>query len=485
MLDIESDISQSIFDALNLGIVVLDENCRVVGWNNWLANASGLSKEQVFGRRLEDIFPDAIDPSLTSAISEALEYGAARLLTHSLHKRLLPLRTRSGEEVVHDISIQSVRPKPGAKCLVQIVDITVQAHKERAFRQRQNARYDAVVDTALDAILMADVRGVIQMANPAAAQAFGYTSSELIGENISTLMGDQDAWHSTWDAILRGNSVPAHSEIPMRRKDGGLTYMEVSASRWFSDSRLFVTTILHDVSERRAAEEALRSLNQTLELRVAERTADRDRMWRLSTDVMLVAQLDGTINAINPAWTDLFGWKETEVVGRNVLDFVLAEHHDIFRSVLESFQSASSARLFEVSLQTRDGDARAIEWSAVASNGLLHGVGRDVTAERQNERALEEAEEALRQAQKNGSHRSAHRRHCPRLQQSFDRHHWGDARTEAPDRCRPLRRHAAVHGCRGNVSQSRCGSHPPAAGLREEAAARPQTHRRQPTGARH
>ena len=63
---------------------------------------------------------------------------------------------------------------------------------------------------------------------------------------------------------------------------------------------MFVTVIFRDVNERRAAEEALRLLNKTLERRVAERTADRDRMWRLSTDVMVVAELDGAINAVNP-----------------------------------------------------------------------------------------------------------------------------------------------------------------------------------------
>ena len=400
MLETESALSQSIFDALDLGIILLDADARIVGWNSWLVNASGWSKTEVSGRRLEDIFPSAIRPSLMSAISNALEFGAARLLTHSLHPRLLPLKTRSGEDVIHDISIQSILGKPHAKCLIQITDITVQAHKERVFRQRQNARYDAVVDTAIDAILTVDTRGAIQMANPAAARAFGYSSAELMGENISNLIADQSAWNATWTSILQGDSAPTHSEIPMRRKDGTLTYMEVSASRWFSDSRIFVTTILHDVSERRAAEEALRSLNQTLELRVEERTADRDRMWRLSTDVMLVAQLDGTITAINPAWTALFGWKETEVVGRNVSDFTLTEHHETLRSILASFRTAGSARLFEVSLNSREGEVREIEWSAVASNGLLHAVGRDVTAERKKARALEEAEEALRQAQK-------------------------------------------------------------------------------------
>ena len=49
-----------------------------------------------------------------------------------------------------------------------------------------------------------------------------------------------------------------------------------------------------DVTSRKADEVRLRELNETLEAQVADRTADRDRMWRLSTDLMLVARFDAT-----------------------------------------------------------------------------------------------------------------------------------------------------------------------------------------------
>ena len=85
-----------------------------------------------------------------------------------------------------------------------------------------------------------------------------------------------------------------------RRKDGSPSYMEVSASTWRTGSRLFVTAILRDVNERRAAEDALRRLNQTLELRVAERTADRDRMWRLSTPLHVSRTISRTRGRLLP-----------------------------------------------------------------------------------------------------------------------------------------------------------------------------------------
>ena len=79
------------------------------------------------------------------------------------------------------------------------------------------------------------------------------------------------------------------------------------------------------MNQRHAAETALRDLNQTLEQRVAERTADRDRMWRLSNDVMLVARPDGTITSTNPAWKQLLGWNEATLLGAPLHDFVGAD----------------------------------------------------------------------------------------------------------------------------------------------------------------
>ena len=73
---------------------------------------------------------------------------------------------------------------------------------------------------------------------------------------------------------------------------------------------------------------SLQHLNSTLEARVAERTADRDRMWRLSTDIMLVARTDGEITAVNPAWTTLLGWREDELLGKQFMDFVHPDDHE-------------------------------------------------------------------------------------------------------------------------------------------------------------
>ncbi|WP_163278001.1 hypothetical protein, partial [Klebsiella aerogenes] len=70
-----------------------------------------------------------------------------------------------------------------------------------------------------------------------------------------------------------------------------------------------------DIQDIVEARDVLARSREELEGLVTERTADRDRMWRLSTDIMLVARYDATIEAVNPAWTTLLGWDERDLVG--------------------------------------------------------------------------------------------------------------------------------------------------------------------------
>jgi PAS domain S-box-containing protein len=395
----ENDLWRDAFDSMDAGLILVAGDGRIVAWNAWMVSATGCEAEAAAGRRLEDVFPKAGLTRLKAAISDAVISGASSLLTHTLHAALLPLKTRAGIQMVHNVSVGPIGSRPYSHCLVQIIDVTDWSYRERILRARQNARYDAVVGSAPDPILTLDAGGVIQTANPAASGNFGYTAAELIGKPIGLLLKDRSRWDVAWLAVLAGQGHPA-IELVATRKDGSPSHVEASAGRWLSDSRVFVTVIFRDVNQRRAAEEALRLLNRTLERRVAERTADRDRMWRLSTDVMVVAELDGTINAVNPAWTHLFGWNEDELIGSNFSDFIDVESQDLFAAILSELAQTLAPRLFVLQLKTRDQAGRWIEWSGVAADGVLQAVGRDVTAEREAAQALKETEAALRQAQK-------------------------------------------------------------------------------------
>jgi PAS domain S-box-containing protein len=395
----EHEIRRTLFDAIDVGLILLDGEQRVAGWNAWMVHASGFSEAAVIGRLFDEVFPGA-PARLKTAIAHALELGASSLITHSLHPTVFSLRTRAGQPLIHDISVRAAGRRPGLHCVLQVVDVTVMADRERVLRDRQNARYDAVVGGAPDAILTLDSSSNIQFANPAAAREFGYAPEALMGQSMGLLLESTIEWDKAFERILTGKNLTRPIELTARRKNGSSSYLEASASRWQSEGRIFVTAILRDVNERRMAVEALRRLNQTLERRVAQSTADRNRMWTLSTDVMMVAGLDGTINSINPAWTQLLGWKEAELLGASFLDFIVPDERARLQSELFALSRGTAPKLIELGMRTAGGANRRIEWSAVAADDLLQAVGRDVTAEREAEEALRNAEDALRHSQK-------------------------------------------------------------------------------------
>jgi PAS domain S-box-containing protein len=249
----------SLFDALDCGIVVLDGEQRVIGWNAWLRSASEITETEAEGRRLEEIFPNAPLPRVKAAISAALTAGLPTLITHSLHQKIFPLKTRTRLPLIHNVLVGPLSQNRDSFCVLQIVDVTLAVERERVLRRRQNSRYDAVVDSARDVILTLDGNGDIQLANPAAIRQFGYSHQELIGKPVSLLSEDQTVWNDTFRTVMNGHAIHQPLDVVARRRDGSLTYLEVSLSRWVSESQVFVTAILRDVNERRATENALRA----------------------------------------------------------------------------------------------------------------------------------------------------------------------------------------------------------------------------------
>jgi PAS domain S-box-containing protein len=400
MEELERDLLRDTLDALDAGVIVLDAAQRVIGWNTWLASASGVSYRQAAGKTLAEIFPRKASARLAASISDALTLNSSSLLTYSLNRNLLPLRTRAGLEMIHNVSVRPLGTSPDLRCLIQISDVTAVAHRERVLRDRQNARYDAVVEGAPDVILTLDAEGLVQFANPSANRELGYRQSELIGRPLGPLFENPVLWEELWRSVVGGQTAMRPVELVAGRKDGSRSYLEVSASRWLSAGHVFVTAILRDVNERHAAEEELRSLNSTLERRVAERTRERDQVWQVSRDMLGVAATDGTWISVNPAWQQILGWLPQDILGK-ASDWLM--HPDDLQKTRDEFGRLAATEKtfsFENSLRSRAGEYRVLSWTAVNAEGLLYCVARDITEQRRQQEALAKAEDALRQSQK-------------------------------------------------------------------------------------
>ena len=169
------------------------------------------------------------------------------------------MRGEGGQELLHNIIVRPISSGRSSHCLLQITDVTVSVTRERVLRERQNARYHAIVNSAPDAIITTGLDRTIQWLNGAAEHVFGYAPSELLGRKIDVLL-EQDGEISRafgGDAADVKGSTSSFQVIG-RRKQGRPAHFDVSFARWRADERVFVTTIWRDVTERMAADVALR-----------------------------------------------------------------------------------------------------------------------------------------------------------------------------------------------------------------------------------
>jgi PAS domain S-box-containing protein len=277
------DLAQSILDGIAVGVVVLAPDKTILRWNAWMAAASGRSAADVGGKTFADVFPGTRIGPIERAVEFALTGGASTLLTNAMHPELLPLATLAGRPLLHDVVISALPGPPSGGCMLQIIDVTEATRRERFLRDRQNARYYALVESAPDVILNVDSEGVVRLANAAASRHFGYSTEELVGKKAALFFEPAGKWLEIWRLATAGSALENPVEVAVRLKDGSLRYFELSAAPWTDGSRTFTTAILRDIENRRAAEAVLRESER--QSRANERAlAELNEALRESTD---------------------------------------------------------------------------------------------------------------------------------------------------------------------------------------------------------
>jgi PAS domain S-box-containing protein len=194
--------------------------------------------------------------------------------------------------------------------------------------------------------------------------------------------------------------------MPVTEQGGfvALLYLNHRTARvWTEDELALIREVAERTRmavERRRAEEELRSLAASLEQQVAERTAERDRVWRNSRDLLVVVGADGVFRAVNPAWSQILGHDAAEVVGRSFLEFIWPEDATLTQGALDWAVSRHDLTDFENRYTHKDGSPRWISWHTSMEGDVVYAYGRDITAQKAAQAELAEAQEALRQSQK-------------------------------------------------------------------------------------
>ncbi len=353
-------------------------------------------------------------PAVAASVIEALIVPDDRCLTSSEAGRRLGQDAHTVEYRIRRADTDELRwiargagyvlAEDGAplKLIGTVQDITdpKQAAEElRASEERLRAFMNAMPNQ----VWTSTADGQLDWFNDQVYRYGGYLPGELDGAGWIRMVhaDDLDRAAGRWQSALREQTV-YETEFRLRRSDGRVRWHIARAmpirdadgvlSRWIGTNT--------DIEDQKAAAQQLARLNETLEQQVADRTADRDRMWRLSTDLMLVAAFDTSVVAVNPAWTATLGWSEADVVGQSFMGLVHPDDHVATLAEIGKLGGGLTTFSFENRARHKDGSYRILAWTAVPDEGFIHAVGRDVTAAREAADALRSAEEQLRQSQK-------------------------------------------------------------------------------------
>jgi PAS domain S-box-containing protein len=357
----------------------------------------------LLGHPARDVVPELADQGVIRRLDEVWATGMPHT-DNALHLKLQRVPGGPEEACFLDIVYQPLRNTDGEVfgIFVQGADVTARVHAENAL-QEQEAQFRALAEAMPNHVWSASPDGLLTWSNERYLSYTGASRATLDGDGWLNRIhpDDRDAMLARWreslsthrefDAEYRICGVDGHYRwhlaraVPQSHEDGRV-------ARWIGTHT--------DIESQKAGAWALTRLNAALEQQVAARTADFDRIWRLSTDLMLVAEFDGRIVNVNPAWRSVLGLEEVDLIGRSLLSLIHPQDIDATQAELGNLEGGATTMRFQNRYQTHDGGYRTLSWTAVPNEGLIHAIGRDVTADLEATAALRRTEVALQQAQK-------------------------------------------------------------------------------------
>ena len=253
-----------------------------------------------------------------------------------------------------------------------------------------STRLKAIIDTAIDGIITIDSRGIIETVNPAAARIFGYAPEEIIGENVKILMPEPDRSHhdeyiENYHRTGIGKIIGIGREVLGKKKDGTVFPFLLSISEVNLKDKQIFTGIVHDITELKKAEAALRESENKI-----------NSIIQGAVDGIITINTRGIIEMVNPSAARLFGYDAQELLGKSINVLMPEPDRSLHDSYMHHYHVTGEKRIIgigrEVTGMRKDGTIfpfyLSISEVQLADRKVYTGFIHDITRQKLTEERL-------------------------------------------------------------------------------------------------
>jgi PAS domain S-box-containing protein len=284
-------------EAAPSAMLMVDQSGTIVLVNAQAEAVFGYARADLLGLPIERLVPARYrgqHPEHRTAFfaaPRARPMGAGRDL-YGLHK--------DGHEIPVEIGLTPVTLEKASYVLASVVDLTARQQAEAV-----RAQLAAIVESSDDAIIGKTLTGCIVSWNAGAERMYGYTHAEAEGRPLAILAPPNrpDEVPAILDRLRQGERLE-HYETVHRRKDGTLVDVSLTISLIRNPAGALVgaSVIARDITPRKKAEKAIRALNESLEQRVTERTAQLEAAnLELASEIAERMRAEEAIHTLNGA----------------------------------------------------------------------------------------------------------------------------------------------------------------------------------------
>lgn len=331
-------------EMLPLGCVITDGQGNVTYINHMFTQMFGFTIEDI--PHADDWFNKAyLDPNYRQHVMAVWNTDIVRLSDpkENLVPHTFAVTTKDGRTRTVEFRQSFI----GSRLLILFNDITERQHTENALRESEQ-RFRELIELAVDGILLGSPEGVIIGANSRMLALLNIAAEALLGKHVREIFTPDSLQENPlrFDLLARGETVI--TERILQRADGTHVYVEMH-SKQMPDGGY--QSIVHDITERKQAEEALRESRAMLNLildTVPQAIFWKDRAGRYlgcNKTFAVAVGLDDPTHIVGKTDFDL-PWSHEEAEAYRADDLEVIEHNRPKRHIIEPLRQADGARLW-------------------------------------------------------------------------------------------------------------------------------------------